>query len=245
MVGVVSPQIVKALSYSGIWAVNKETGHGAYGPGYASFRDPKSNQLLPFYAESIFGYLRIPDEAFDDSVPEPIQLAYEVSVSGFAPKTRIGEFRSNSFVRIELDPVVHCGDAICTSGQENLSNCPEDCSVCGDNACHNRLYYYPEHRINCPLDCSGPKFLRGDADGDKDIDAADQNTILNWAYTGKAVMPCKDAGDANDDGRIDTADSTAIGDLLARRRTFLPYPWPQVGFDETPDALNCAKYPSK
>jgi len=41
-----------------------------------------------------------------------------------------------------------CGNGVCVSSVENVTSCPADCSVCGDNKCTG-----PETLTSCPGDC--------------------------------------------------------------------------------------------
>lgn len=49
----------------------------------------------------------------------------------------------------DAEPVEVCGNGTCVSGVENVTSCPADCSVCGDNQCTGA-----ETLASCPNDCS-------------------------------------------------------------------------------------------
>jgi len=86
-----------------------------------------------------------------------------------------------------------------------------------------------------------PNFIRGDANGDGDIDfyVADAVEIFTQLFTGCWSIACHDAADSNDDGSLNIADAVNI---LAQRQSGLPLPlpFPGSGVDPTADALGCA-----
>jgi hypothetical protein len=103
--------------------------------------------------------------------------------------------------------------------------------------------YFPalEHGTLTILDTVGPVFLRGDANRDARVDAADAVFLLNWIFEAGPAPPCMDAADVNDDGRVNITDGTWILDFVlgsAARRPAPPYPEP--GPDPTEDGLDCA-----
>ncbi|MBT7129229.1 MAG: hypothetical protein HN891_00765 [Planctomycetes bacterium] len=88
---------------------------------------------------------------------------------------------------------------------------------------------------------SAQNFIRGDANGDGDIDfyVGDAVEIFTQLFTGCWGIACDDAADSNDDGNLDISDAVNI---LAQRQSGLPLPlpFPIVGNDPTPDGLLCA-----
>ncbi len=81
-------------------------------------------------------------------------------------------------------------------------------------------------------------FVRGDVDGDGAVGASDATTLLECLQEGICPSSCPDAGDANDDGRIDFSDVGAIVDAW-HGETTLPPPGPgNCGGDETSDELS-------
>jgi endonuclease/exonuclease/phosphatase family metal-dependent hydrolase len=82
-------------------------------------------------------------------------------------------------------------------------------------------------------------FVRGDADGNRAIDDADALAILFHA-AGEAPLPCPDAGDADDDGRIVITDAVFLLNRLHLLGPPPPPPGPRLpGPDETADSLPC------
>ena len=100
----------------------------------------------------------------------------------------------------------------------------------------------------CTVEIAQPRFLRGDANADRTVDLADVVFTLNALFRGGPQPPCRDAADANDDGRIDTSDTVYTIDFLFRDGPPPPPPFPQIGFDPTPDPyapggdLGCEAY---
>lgn len=85
---------------------------------------------------------------------------------------------------------------------------------------------------------TGPPFLRGDGNGDGAVDIADVFGSLTWQFTGgEAPGMCRDALDANDDGRVNVADAiyTVMG-LFALSPAILAT---ECAFDTTGDMIEC------
>ncbi len=62
--------------------------------------------------------------------------------------------------------------------------------------------------------------------------------ILEYLFLSGETLTCRDAADANDDGRIDVSDTIRI--LLSRfQGKTLPAPTAQCGADGTEDSLDC------
>jgi hypothetical protein len=88
--------------------------------------------------------------------------------------------------------------------------------------------------------CSGncADFIRGDANGDGDVDDDDKDYILAYLYSGgPRPVHSDDAGDADDDGDIDLADSIFIDDWVDDGLVPPPAPFPNSGLDRTEDNL--------
>jgi len=86
-----------------------------------------------------------------------------------------------------------------------------------------------------------PRFIRGDANGDLDIDIADPVRILGYLFTGQSLS-CATAADLNDDDLVDIADPiVCLGLLFGSTGVPLP-PYPCCGEDPTPGALGCAQF---
>ncbi|MEM7232766.1 MAG: choice-of-anchor Q domain-containing protein, partial [Planctomycetota bacterium] len=86
---------------------------------------------------------------------------------------------------------------------------------------------------------SGPRFQRGDANGDSQLDISDGIAVLLRLFTADAAeLPCQDAADANDSGELDISDAVTLfqflflgGDTPPGAGECLP--------DETEDRLSC------
>lgn len=82
-------------------------------------------------------------------------------------------------------------------------------------------------------------FIRGDAAIDGRVDITDAIRVVNYALLQIQEVRCQKAADANDDGRVDLADVLYILLYLFDRGEVIPPPFPQRGFDPTPDRLTC------
>jgi hypothetical protein len=82
-------------------------------------------------------------------------------------------------------------------------------------------------------------FVRGDSNDDTRVNISDAVTVLLFLFGGGDPLPCADAGDADDDGRLMLTDALVVLDFLFRAGPPLPAPFPDAGFDPTPDGLTC------
>ncbi|MFQ6047685.1 MAG: hypothetical protein ACE5PT_15225, partial [Gemmatimonadales bacterium] len=83
-------------------------------------------------------------------------------------------------------------------------------------------------------------FIRADCNWDKWVDIADPAAMINALFVGEFDPPCLDACDANDDGRLDLADSVTALEYLFHFGPPPPDPGPtEVGSDPTEDRLDC------
>ena len=84
-------------------------------------------------------------------------------------------------------------------------------------------------------------FIRGDADGNGQVDVGDALVISNYLFTG-GTLPCFDAADANDDGAITNTDSLFLLQTVTGSAV-MPAPGQHVcGIDPTADTLSCEIY---
>lgn len=84
-------------------------------------------------------------------------------------------------------------------------------------------------------------FLRGDANGDGDVDLADAVRVLEGLFSPIAPnFECDDATDANDDGAVDISDAIRLLSFLFESTGVeLPVPSSACGLDPTADSLRC------
>ena len=82
-------------------------------------------------------------------------------------------------------------------------------------------------------------FVRGECSGDGSWDVGDPILFLSWLLSDGAAPPCSDACDSNDDGLLDISDGIHSLGALFVGTALPPAPYPQCGFDPTPDDLPC------
>jgi len=84
----------------------------------------------------------------------------------------------------------------------------------------------------------GRNFIRGDANGNGEVDLADATSILSYLFAGSR-FECLDALDTNDSGSVDMADAIYLLAYLFAGGAEPPPPFPQKGPDVTSDPLPC------
>ena len=82
-------------------------------------------------------------------------------------------------------------------------------------------------------------FVRGDGNGDGQVNVADAIFTLGILFTGVAATDCADARDANDDGQVDISDPVGTLVMLFGGGSSLPPPGSVCGIDPTLDLLDC------
>ncbi len=86
-------------------------------------------------------------------------------------------------------------------------------------------------------------FLRGETNGDGDLDVSDAVYALLWLFApGQLTRPpyCQDSLDANDDGAVDISDAVFLLAFLFRGGQAPPFPGESIpGADPTSDTLLC------
>jgi hypothetical protein len=82
-------------------------------------------------------------------------------------------------------------------------------------------------------------FIRGDVDTNGTVNLTDVIIALNYLFRGGASPMCEDAADADDSGQVNVTDAIATLLSLFRGAGPLPAPYPESGFDPTPDGLAC------
>ena len=84
-------------------------------------------------------------------------------------------------------------------------------------------------------------FIRGDADGDGDVDNSDLQLILELA-NGQGVPPaCMDRYDVDDNGDMNITDGIYLSLYINFDGPPPPPPHPEEGEDPTPDGLSCTR----
>jgi hypothetical protein len=101
-----------------------------------------------------------------------------------------------------------------------------------------RMYSYCLSEIDPDL----TPFIRGDTNGDSNLDIADAISILSFLFAAGPAPSCEDAADANDDGAVDIADAIAVLSHLFGGAGDLPEPFGECGEDPTEDELGCNSY---
>jgi hypothetical protein len=82
-------------------------------------------------------------------------------------------------------------------------------------------------------------FIRGDSNGDDEVEMSDAVTTLNFLFLGSERPHCYDAADANDDGALNIADPVFTLQYLFLGGAELPAPFPDAGEDPTDDGMSC------
>lgn len=89
---------------------------------------------------------------------------------------------------------------------------------------------------------SGPRFRRGDANGDGIIDIGDPIWLIAYVFQDGAAPPCARAGDANSDQVLNVADAIWLISFFFVDGLPPGAPYPACGTQES--ALSCAAYPA-
>ncbi|MBN1418685.1 MAG: right-handed parallel beta-helix repeat-containing protein [Planctomycetes bacterium] len=87
-----------------------------------------------------------------------------------------------------------------------------------------------------------PRFLRGDANADGQVNLGDAIFSLNFQFAAGTAPPCRKAADDNDDGEIDLGDPIFSLNYLFANGPPPPAPLAACGWDERADALSCDTY---
>lgn len=90
----------------------------------------------------------------------------------------------------------------------------------------------------------GPKFMRGDSNGDQKLDLSDAILTLQSLFLGGNKLTCEDASDINDDGKIDLSDAVYTLNFLFQGGD-PPVVWPQHFFDGVVDGKTCGGFPTR
>lgn len=99
---------------------------------------------------------------------------------------------------------------------------------------------------NTNTSTTGRKFVRGDADYNGVVNLDDLKVYNNLQQYRPVARPanlaafvCKDAADANDDGKITVDDAVKLIDFLFGSKAALKAPFPAASVDPTADTLGC------
>ena len=87
-------------------------------------------------------------------------------------------------------------------------------------------------------------FVRGDTNGDLDINLTDPLATLNYLFLGFGQPRCPDAADANDDGEVSLSDALFVLNYLFLGGSAPPPPSDHPGIDRTLDSLGPCRTPS-
>lgn len=87
-------------------------------------------------------------------------------------------------------------------------------------------------------------FVRGDCNADAAFDIADPISLLAHLFAvggGSSPLPCRDACDSNDDGKLQISDAIySLGAIVGGSSP--PLPWPDCGVDPTEDPICCSEF---
>ena len=86
----------------------------------------------------------------------------------------------------------------------------------------------------------GNEFIRGDVDGNAKFNIRDPVGTLAALFR-DGPLPCPDASDVNDDGRVDITDVLGSLEFIFVRGAPPPPPFPAAGLDPTEDILGCRR----
>ena len=94
--------------------------------------------------------------------------------------------------------------------------------------------------IQSPVVPTAARFIRGDANGDRDIDISDVLGILFFQFAGTAT-DCQDALDVDDLGDVNITDAILLLKYLFLDGAPPQPPFPAVGEDPSADGLDCQR----
>ncbi|MGQ9590554.1 MAG: IPT/TIG domain-containing protein [Planctomycetota bacterium] len=97
-----------------------------------------------------------------------------------------------------------------------------------------------EHGVPTPPE---RRFIRGDADADREVNITDPIFTLGYLFTGGKAPPCPDSADSDDNGQLEITDPIlTLGFLFLGSRPPAPPGPTTCGFDVNPDILGPCVY---
>ncbi len=78
-----------------------------------------------------------------------------------------------------------------------------------------------------PVSYPGSGFLRGDCNGDSNVDISDAVRVLAYLFGGENTIDCQAACNSNDDGAVDISDAVYLLSYLFAGGGPPPEPWPE------------------
>ncbi len=87
-----------------------------------------------------------------------------------------------------------------------------------------------------------PPFARGDINADGNRNLSDVVVMLSHLFAGAEAPPCVDAADSDDDGGVSITDAVRLLTFLFSGGPPPAAPFPDCGFDPTPDELTCVAF---
>lgn len=151
-VAMYSPQLIHSATTTMIRVRDSVTQNFLPGASVTLF-----NQAWPVFS-GITGYNgEIVIDRLFNGVFNAMEIGYQITMNSYRPVNGQETFYVGQTRIFDLTPQVFCGDGVCTSGVEDISNCPRDCGSCGDHFCITP----PEDQYNCPVDCLIPPIICG------------------------------------------------------------------------------------
>jgi hypothetical protein len=176
------------------------------------------------------GALRLDTER-DDAMPFGVTDLEALAGAAISVKDTAGAVvlagTVGEFVEFPAHRSQHGGDDAAAGGGGSLDDEAEVLEVADDD-----LYFeVPE--------LHDASFVRGDVNEDSRVNLSDPIALLGHLFLGAAGPYCRDSADANDNGEVDLADPIVMLLVLFQGQASIAAPYPQKGFDGTPDVLFC------
>jgi hypothetical protein len=95
-----------------------------------------------------------------------------------------------------------------------------------------------------PIGATESSFRRGDVTGDGRVTMGDAVFLLTYLLVNGEAPTCLDAGDTNDDGKLDLQDVARLLEAVAKGMRPLSEPFDTCGTDPTADDLACPSFPA-